>query len=147
MKHFQLAIASIVDASTGNGLVHGTHVDYRGEELRSRALRSKAVHGFFSAIAGTIRDIYENYREKARQRRAVADLMSMNDHFLEDIGLTRGDLAAVTLGQTSLEELNMERRARLAVAPLDAADIREVDSAARDADVVNEDNYARAKCA
>ena len=147
MKYFQYAIGSIVDANTGYGLAHGDRIDYRAAELRSRALRSKSTHAFFAAIGNLIRRAYESYREKARQRRAFHDLMSMNDHFLEDIGLTRGDLAAVRLGQTSLEELNEERRTRLAVAPLDYVATREIEIAARDTDAANEADYAGAKCA
>jgi len=147
MNHFQLAIASIVDANTGYGLNHGGKSDYREEELRARMIRSKSVHAFFSAIGKTIRRALAEYRENARQRRAIADLSNLNDHYLEDIGLTRGDILAVKLGQASLEELNADRRARLAVAPLDTVVTGKLDSAARNADAANAADYAEAKCA
>ena len=99
MKHLQFAIASIVDANTGFGLHHGGgKVDYEAEERAARTLRSRSVHAFFGAIGGIVRDAVAAHREKARQRRALEELSHLNDHFLEDIGLTRGDIAAVRLG-------------------------------------------------
>lgn len=145
MKHLQLAIASIVDANTGHGLVRGSKTDYRQVELRARLIRSKTVHALLGAISGTIRNAVAEYRETARQRKAVADLSNLSDHYLEDIGLTRGDIIAVKLGQASLEELNADRRARLAVAPLDTVATHKLGTAAGDA--VNAADYSEAACA
>jgi len=147
MKHFQLAIASIVDANTGYGIDRSDRTDYRQEERHSHVIRSKSVHALLGAIAGMLRNAVANYRERARERRAIADLTAMNEHFLKDIGLTRGDIVAVRLGQTSLEELNADRRARLAVAPLDYVATGEVDTYARRADARNAADYAEVKCA
>jgi len=148
MKHFQFAIASIVDANTGYGLPHGGgKVGYEAEEKRARALRSRSVHDFFSAIGSSIRDILADYRERSRQRRAIDELSRLNDHYLDDIGLTRGDIAAVRLGQTSLEALDSDRRERLAVAPLDTVDTAVVDDRARATDAVNEADYGASRCA
>ncbi len=145
MNHFQLAIASIVDANTGQGLVRDSKTDYQQEELRARMIRSKSVHALFGTIARTIRNAVAEYREAARQRKAVADLSNLSDHYLEDIGLTRGDVIAVKLGQASLEELNADRRARLAVAPLDTVATRRVGTATGEA--VNAADYTEAVCA
>lgn len=146
MKHFQFAIASIVDANTGYGLARGGgNIDYRDAELRSRAIRSKSVHAFVAAIGAAVGDILADYRERARQRRAIEELSQLSDHYLDDIGLTRGDIAAVKLGQTSLEMLDSDRRARLAVAPLDFVDTDRVDDSIRAAEAVNEAEYGTAK--
>ena len=146
MKHFQFAIASIVDANTGYGLEQGSsNSDYRDAELRSRAIRSKSVHAFIAAIGTAVRDTLADYRERARQRRAIEELSHLSDHYLDDIGLTRGDIAAVKLGQTSLEMLDSDRRARLAVAPLDFVDTNRVDDSTVAAEAVNEAEYGTAK--
>ena len=89
MKHFQLAIASIVDANTGHGFSRGNSIDYREADLRSRALRSNSAHALFDAIGRLFRDAVAAYRERSRQRRAVESLSQLSDHYLEDIGLTR----------------------------------------------------------
>ena len=146
MKHFQFAIASIVDANTGFGLSRGSgNIDYRDAEIRSRAIRSKSVRAFFGAIRAAVRDTLAAYREKARQRRAIEELSHLNDHYLDDIGLTRGDITAVKLGQTSLEVLDADRRSRLAVAPLDFVDTGRIDDLTREAEAVNEAEYGAAK--
>jgi len=148
MKHFQFAIASIIDANTGIGLAQGGgNIDYRDAELRSRAIRSKSIRAFFGAIGAAVRDTLADYRERARQRRAIEELSHLNDHYLNDIGLTRGDITAVKLGQTSLEILDLDRRARLAVAPLDFVDTDRVDDATREAEAVNEAAYGKARSA
>ena len=44
MKLFQFAVASIVDANTGNGLLHsGGRIDYTAAEHHGRAIRAKTV--------------------------------------------------------------------------------------------------------
>ena len=146
MKHIQLAIASIVDANTGSGLVHGGGGVYREHELHSRAIRSNSVHALLGAIGSLLRDAVAGYRERRQQRKAVEALSQLNDHYLEDIGLTRGDIIAVRLGQTSLEELDTDRRARLAVAPLEAVATDEIDTATRKSSAVNEAEFVEAKC-
>ena len=148
MKHLHYAIASIVDANTGFGLHHGGgKIDYDTGERVARSLRSKSVHEFFGAIGNIVRDAAAAYRERARQRRALAELSNLSEHYLDDIGLTRGDIAAVRLGQTTLDALDSDRRARLAVAPLDYVDTTIVDDSARNAEAVNEAEYGEAKCA
>lgn len=148
MKHFQFAIASIVDANTGYGLPHrGGKADYETEEKRARALRARSVLDFFGALGSSIRETVADYREKSRERRAIDELSRLNDHYLDDIGLTRGDIAAVKLGQTSLEALDSNRRERLAVAPLDFIETADVDNRTRAAEAVNEADYGAGKCA
>lgn len=148
MKHLHFAIASIVDANTGFGLQHGSgKVDYEAGERVARSLRSRSVHDFFEAIGNIVRDAVAAHREKVRQRRALEELSHLNDHYLDDIGLTRGDIVAVKLGQTSLEVLDSDRRARLAVAPLDYVDTATVDKSTRDSEAVNEARYGATKCA
>jgi uncharacterized protein YjiS (DUF1127 family) len=147
MKHFQLAIASIVDANTGHGFTHGNGIDYREEELRSRAIRSKSVHAFFGALGNLLRVSIASYRERARQRKAVEALAQLSDYYLEDIGLTRGDVAAVKLGQASLADLNTDRRARLAVKPLEVIATDKLDTTTGRSAAANEADFAQARCA
>ncbi len=55
-----------------------------------------------------LRTLYSNWRKRRRLR----DLQHMNDHMLDDIGLTRADVAA-TLGQPMTVDpvWDLERRA------------------------------------
>lgn len=108
MNMFQFAVASIVDANTGNGLVHanGTR-DYAEIEHYGRRIRAKSSAQLFASIKSRVSAGIASYRASVKQRRDLHTLMSLNDHLLEDIGLHRGDLYAVQLGTTSLDELNI----------------------------------------
>ena len=56
-----------------------------------------------------IRRAWRNYKQKAEYRRAIAQLSTMNDHELFDIGITRGDIHfAVHNGRQALRRRNSE---------------------------------------
>ncbi|MCP4389048.1 MAG: DUF1127 domain-containing protein [Gammaproteobacteria bacterium] len=111
MNIFHLAVASIVDANTGNGLVHanGTR-DYAAVEHYGRKIRAKSIAALFADVKSRITASIASYRASAKQHRDLRTLMDLNDHLLEDIGLHRGDLYAVQLGATSLDELNISHQ-------------------------------------
>ena len=112
MKLFQFAVASIVDANTGNGLVHtGGRIDYAAAEHRGRTIRANTVTTLISLIKGQISNAIATYKVRALQRRGLTELSHLDDHLLKDIGLTRADLIAVELGHATLAELAPLHRA------------------------------------
>jgi uncharacterized protein YjiS (DUF1127 family) len=147
MKHFQFAIASIVDANTGYGLVHGGDSrDTTASERHARAIRARSLLTVLGGLRGYLSGLADAFRTSSIERRAIAQLSQLNDHYLEDIGLTRGDIGAVETGQASLADLNENRRARLAVeARVIAPRVRKIKADAVSA--VNEDSYVEAKSA
>ena len=111
MNMFQFAVASIVDVNTGNGLIHISGPrDYAAAENHGRKIRSQSIIKLFAQIKSAISGVFSRYRTRIEQRRNLRNLMALNDHLLEDIGLHRGDLTAVQLGVTSLDELNASPR-------------------------------------
>ena len=99
MKLFQYAVASIVDANTGNGLPHyGNAPDY-----------SRSITDLLAHVKTRLVTAVTDYRTGLKQRRDLRSLQRLNDHLLEDVGLTRADLYSVELGATSLAELNASR--------------------------------------
>lgn len=113
MNMFQFAIASIVDANTGNGLVHGASGhDYSSFEKHGRLIRSRSVIDLARAIESRIAEFVRSRRAKARQRRDLKQLLVLNDHLLEDIGLQRSDLQQVQFGAIGLEELVAQKRSQ-----------------------------------
>ena len=145
MNHFIYAIASIVDANTGYGFAHGNGTrDIRALENRAREIRSKSVLAILGAARDAVVAFARAQGEKSRQRRAIAELARLSDYHLEDIGLTRGDVSAVSLGQVSLEELNENRRLRLSAQELESARSARIATAA-DSDAFNDDDYVEAK--
>ena len=113
MNTFQFAIASIVDANTGNGLVYtGAGPDYNRLEERGRRIRSQSFHGLVQAFKGGIASLVEAYRAKAQMRRDLKLMLSLNDHLLDDIGLHRNDLYMVQNGAVRLDDLINRNRSR-----------------------------------
>lgn len=148
MNMFQFAIASIVDANTGNGLVHaGTRPDYSNLEKRGRRIRSKSVIDLAQAIIGRIVDLLESQRAKARKRRDLDRLLGLNDHLLADIGLPRSDLYLVQAGAVQLQELiaGYRSRHRQHQSRVKQSMQTEIYDAAPDA--TNEQLYEQRKCA
>ncbi|MDH3537127.1 MAG: DUF1127 domain-containing protein, partial [Gammaproteobacteria bacterium] len=111
MKPFTLAIASIVDANTGNGLVHrATESDYRAYEQRVRRIRSKSIIALIGTLRARLAAAVAGYRLRAKQRRDLRNLIRLSDRLLDDIGLSRPDLISVQLGALTLDELDARRR-------------------------------------
>lgn len=147
MKQFQFAIASIVDANTGYGLVHGGDTrDTSAQERHAHEIRNRSVRAFFSSLKDSVASLVAALRERSRERRALAALSELSDYHLEDIGLTRGDVTAVELGQVSLQELNDDHRARMSAKPLGFAQAARVEQA-QTGDASNEARYVEAQCA
>ncbi len=110
MKLFQYAVASIVDANTGNGLLHHHDApDYDALEQHGRRIRSQSVIDLFALIKARLVAAVADYRAELKQRRNLRSLQGLNDHLLQDMGLTRADLYSVELGVTNLDELNSNR--------------------------------------
>ena len=113
MKLLNLAIASIVDANTGNGL-NRDFIDpfgsyHSAHQKRAHEIRSRSFLDLVAKIKNSVQRYFEDSKTKARNRQAIKDLRQLDDRFLKDIGLNRGDLYAVQLGTTSLEALNARR--------------------------------------
>lgn len=148
MKLFQFAVASIVDANTGNGLVHsGGRIDYAAAEQRGRAIRAKTVTALISLIKDRISNAISTYKVRARQRRGLSELSRLDDRLLKDVGLTRGDLIAVERGHTTLAELAPLGRADNVVETLNLTVPNQMDEQDQDINAVNEAYYVEQKCA
>ena len=99
MNYLQFAIASIVDANTGNGLVHGgSKIDYAAAASHGHEIRSKSIVALLGQVKLRLSSAIAAIRERQAQKRNVHRLAGLNDHILEDIGLSRGDVIALQLG-------------------------------------------------
>ena len=148
MKHFPLAIASIVDANTGFEISHDVgKIDYRAAERHAREIRAKSIISLFAAIKQRIGVAVEAYKVRAQARRDLLTLLNLNDRMLKDIGLTRGDLESVQYGAVTLKQLNAERMASRQFADQHVTTSTRVEKANRVQVAVNQELYAEAKCA
>jgi uncharacterized protein YjiS (DUF1127 family) len=89
-----------------------------------------------------------SFRERQAEKRSLRLLSGLNDHILDDIGITRGDVIALQMGQIDLHQLEAQR-SRMSVAThrqhATAVVGRVGDRVRRNA--LNEAVFARAKCA
>lgn len=148
MNMFQFAVASIVDANTGNGLVHGSGKrDYIAAERYGRKIRARSIADVIAAIKSRLVEAVGSYRDAARGRRELRRLINLNDHLLEDIGLHRGDLYAVQLGVSTLDELNKTRRSSRQGGLKERGEVSSSETVNLDRDAINEQFYDQMKCA
>jgi len=148
MKLLQFAVASIVDANTGNGLVHNEgRIDYAAAIQHGRTIRVKSIIALYKLIKERLGNALSSYRERASQRRQLVTLAQLDDHLLKDIGISRGDVFAVELGQMTLQQLDAQRRNN---SQNELSTLTTVDQTGRQPlqlDAVNEAVYHEAKCA
>ena len=150
MKLLNLAVASIVDANTGNGLnrqfIDQYGSNYSTHEKQAQLILSRSFLGVITNIKNSVRKYIEDSKTKARRHQATKDLLQLNSRLLKDIGLTRDDLHELNLGLTSLETLNARRNFSTDKARLGQASGR-VSSNIRSIGSANQAQYETKKCA
>jgi uncharacterized protein YjiS (DUF1127 family) len=148
MSIFQFGIASIIDSNTGYGLPHGLKqaVIPAARQGSGRGL-SKTIFDYLLRIRSGISAARIVLRKRRELRKSLRQLSLLNDHILEDIGLTRGDIIAAQKGLLDRRQLENQRilnrgegQALLRAAARGASDLE-------DRKAVNEAVYAKAKCA
>ncbi len=93
-------------------------IDYAWYIDRSRAARSRAVaaaldHAFAALSSWLKRHVLTPLRERRERSRAIAELASLDDHMLHDIGLSRsGIYYAVDHGRDDIPEAANENAPR-----------------------------------
>jgi len=150
MKFLNLAVASIVDANTGNG-INRQYVDQFGSnpsahERHGREIRSRSFLDVIAKIKSSVQKYFEDSKAEARRHQAVKDLSQMNDRLLKDIGLSRDDLYDIGNGSTNLEELNARRNRSADRHELNQVSGK-VSSRVRSIKSANQAQYETKKCA
>lgn len=148
MNHFHFAIASIVDANTGNGLVqHGSRIDYAAAASYGRRIRSKSILALLQQVKARLSAALASIRERQAEKRNLRRIAGLNDHMLEDIGISRGDVMALKMGLTDLRQLDAQRCSKHSMTRLQrSASTSDVGSkVGREA--FNEAIFAKARCA
>ena len=145
MKLLQFAVASIVDANTGYGYSRNLgNTNYGAEIHHGRNIRSRSALALLRSIGQGFADSVEQFKARLQQQRDLRQLYQLNDHLLRDIGLSTGDLHAVSEGLVSLEQLNAKRQ---------TAQVIEVNQAVttvavkQNLQAANQGQFKQAKCA
>jgi len=154
MKLFNFAIASIVDANTGNGISR-QFIDQTGstdsDHLQyGREIRAKSVLAVLAKIKIAVKQYVDDSREAAKARRNNEAISQLSEHMLKDIGLTFVDIQDLKSGQTTLKGLNTRRnqyRDQAARSNRLVQSTKRVSSQVVDIDSANQAHYEVAKCA
>jgi uncharacterized protein YjiS (DUF1127 family) len=64
----------------------------------AHAMRALAVRDSLKQVAGAVRKAFEAFSEARYNARVYNELQSMDERMLKDIGINRGDIAAVVHG-------------------------------------------------
>jgi uncharacterized protein YjiS (DUF1127 family) len=148
MKALQFGIASIVDSNTGHGLVHtGGRIDYGTAENDAHRIRSKTVTTLAQRIGKRVVAVLQTLRERRAQQRDIQQLARLNDHLLDDIGFSRGDISAAQSGQINLEQLAAGRRESQDSKRLQLRQVQTESQILVTDIAINEALYTRANCA
>ena len=148
MKAFQFGIASIVDTNTGYGLPHNAGViNYAAADGKVRELRSSSFRNYLQRVRSGVSAALHVMRERRELKRSLRHLSALNDHMLEDIGLTRSDILAAESGHLDSAELELQRTQNHDSIRIPQLNLVEVEVNGSKLIAANEAIYTPAKCA
>lgn len=113
MKLLNLAITSIVDASTGNSVKRrfderlGSN-DYNFEQFGPET-RANSMPGVVGKFKSAFIQYIEDSKARAGESRDIAEVLQLNSRILKDIGLTSEDQQDLESGRITLKVLNARR--------------------------------------
>ena len=151
MNTLLLAVASLVDANTGQDHTHrmigNSHAQVSSHIEHGRTIRSKSVTGLFSKISDLIARFVEHAKINEQDRRSIEKLSHMSEHMLRDIGLSYGDVKSLSSGQISLDDLAARRVSdQSEVRHLSSIRRTVVNDSIREIESANDDEVELAKC-
>ena len=138
------AVSSIVDAQT-HYLDASSAPDYRDRERHGRSIRARSVLASLDRLGNWIGVKVGQFRARFDERRQVNQLLRLNDHLLQDIGLSRADLLAVLAGFRRLADLDAARGRGQAFGSL--APARQPSNKIEPGKAANEAEFGLARCA
>ena len=148
MNIIQFAVASIVDANTGHGLVHDAErSDSTPLANRGRLAGSGSAAALLRRVGAGLSALIASLRERRAQKQNLRRLAQLNDHLLEDIGLSRGDVIALQLGQVDVKQLEAKRYAKRTLNRVRGSGATSNVGKGIARNAFNEAVFARAKCA
>lgn len=151
MKLLTLAIASIVDANLNQGYTrqltgskpaqHSSQYHY-GDQT--------GLNSFFKLLGwavGRLTQISDIISERRKERQGIGQLLRLNGHLLEDIGLQEFDLQGLRTGSITLDEIKLARDTRFAaMQPVSKRPVQTVKKSIVDLQSANQESFELAKC-
>lgn len=146
-----IAVASIVDANTGNGINQNfvdqfasNDADY---ERQAREVRSNTFIALLSKIKSSVGAYIDRSIAAARERDNIRAISSMSEHLQKDIGLTHIDIEDLRWGAISLDELSDRRKQNLDQRPGLTTGNDLANSSIQELAGIDQDSFKLGKCA
>ena len=113
MKLLNFAIASIVDANTGNSINRQFVSQFGSNKIdyaqHGRDIRANSILALIGKIKASVTQYIENSKATAQAHRSSEEVLQMSEHMMKDVGLTYNDVTDLRLGLISLNTLNQRR--------------------------------------
>ncbi len=113
MKLLNFAIASMVEANTGNGVNRDFGAQFLSNDSSYEQIGGELHATSFVGVPGKIKSAFklliENYKARASEIRDTKKIVQMSHHMLNDIGLTFEDLQDLESRRITLKALGTLR--------------------------------------
>lgn len=148
MKLLQFAVASIVDANTGQGLVHDVRNIHSADHISNgRTIRARSILDTLKLIKDQLAGSVSSLRAHIRSQGQLAVLARLDDHLLRDIGISREDIYAAQSGLISMEQFKAKRDKTNRYSGLEVVRDSQPDTKLLQSEAINEAVFSEAKCA
>lgn len=155
MKLISLAIASIIDANFNQSAINHVQVKTGGSIKAQigpgRKVRSKILFDLAGKAITKFAALQAKIRQRREEKEAIRQLLRLNTHLQNDIGITEFDLQGLRSGVISLDDFQARRSQRQTARnnqPLVAGQkpARFVEKGILELDSANQHDFNLAKC-
>ncbi|MDH5355404.1 MAG: hypothetical protein OEY09_13245 [Gammaproteobacteria bacterium] len=149
MNIMSIAVASIVDANTGNGInqkfVDKFASDYAVHDDRNGEIRANVFITLLGKLKSAVKAYIDQSIVAAREREDIRVISSMSEYLLKDIGLIQIDVDDLRSGLISLNSLSARREKNLR--KVSTALVRPSRSNVEELNGINQESSELKKCA
>ena len=147
MNIMSFAVASIVDANTGNGInrkfVDRFGPDYTEHKEYTYRKRASSILALLAKIKSAVQGYIDRSIAAAQEQKSIKLLLQMNERMQKDIGLTSIDIEDLRSGIITLDALSARREQNLGQQSSGRARINNVQKL----ECVKQESYELGKCA
>jgi uncharacterized protein YjiS (DUF1127 family) len=114
MKLLQLAVSSVVGATTGSHLTQTSNRTSQPQDSQYQTPQTGRsilpfIRNKLASVLRLVNRLAAANKQRLQRRKDTIQIFQLNAHYLKDIGLTYDDLADLRSGQRSLNQLNTMR--------------------------------------
>jgi uncharacterized protein YjiS (DUF1127 family) len=114
MKLLQLAVSSVVGATTGSHLIQTSNRTSQPQDSQYQTPQTgrsvvPIIRNKLASVSRLVSRLVAANRERLQRNKDTIKIGQLSAHYLKDIGLTYNDLVDLKSGQRSLKQLNTMR--------------------------------------